>query len=844
MSWGLEQTQARGKKASWGLEQGQTSGEKAPWGIGAGSPREKGMRTGVGLPQENSMRTKAGFGRESFMEGRAGLTQESIMRAEVSFHQQSVMGGRVNLQQGNGTGQEPVHAGKAAQSPAQALGIEAAWTPNQLPEKEMIPKKETMLEPEKTAGRWIWYYGDFEIYHSLKLHARRDEFEHNFPPFWRLDDCRHNVRFRKEVTLKAPEMITVYARGVGNVEIDGKRRAFEKPVYLAGGKHTILVSVLNRDGLPCIYVEGKTIASDESWLVSCYGREWENAGSSEMYTSKTDEPQVFKFCYEEIEPVEKREMNGGILYDFGRETFAKLHVGVQGGDIDIFYGETQEEALDTENSYLRAHVHAQGGARPQQENSAPVQSYQQGEIATHPHLQEESGTLTQPQEEPYSQEIPARAFRFLYIRAASEEDYRLSVYHEYLPLQVRGSFRCSDERLDRIWDTAAYTFGLNSREFFLDGIKRDRWVWSGDAYQSYLINRYLFFDEDICRRTILALRGLDPVEKHINTIMDYSFYWLISIYDYYEMSGDREFVRRIYPRMRSLMEFCMSRLDADGFAAQVEDDWIFIDWADMDKTGAVCAEQLLLARSLEAIAECGQVLGEDCAGWRAAFAELREKIDRFFWDEEKGAFIDSFASGRRNVTRHANIFALLFGYANEAQREQIVKNVLQNDAVPQIRTPYFKLYELEALCRAGRQEEVTERIRAYWGAMLDAGATSFWEEYMPELPWDEQLGMYGDKYGKSLCHAWGASPVYLAGRYYLGVRPTSPGYKTFEVAPNPGGLDWFEGTVPVGAGQAAVRFRDGVLEVCTDADGGVLVWKNERYPLEKGEVKRLSCNQR
>ena len=62
------------------------------------------------------------------------------------------------------------------------------------------------------------------------------------------------------------------------------------------------------------------------------------------------------------------------------------------------------------------------------------------------------------------------------------------------------------------------------------------------------------------------------------------------------MSGDREFVQRIFPKIRSLMDFCLSRLDADGFAAQVEDDWIFIDWADMDKTGAVCAEQLEIRR--------------------------------------------------------------------------------------------------------------------------------------------------------------------------------------------------------------------------------------------------------
>ncbi len=679
-------------------------------------------------------------------------------------------------------------------------------------------------------SKWIWYYGDFEVYHSLKLHARRDEFGHNFPPFWRLDDCWHNVRFRKEVELQTPEEITVSAHGVGNVEIDGRRHALDEPLLLTQGKHGIMVHVLNPDGLPCIYVKGKTVVSDETWLVNSYGREWVNAGSNALYLEKSDNPQEFGFSYEEIVPVQKNNVDGGILYDFGRETFAKLYVEIQDGEMDIFYGETKEEALDGRNSYLRAHIFPQSGICSRQElEKAPGRVSQPGQG----NLETAYGDLK------CGQEIPARAFRYLYVVSAPEQTYCLRAYHEYLPLKRRGSFRCSDEQINKIWDTAAYTFHLNSREFFLDGIKRDRWVWSGDAYQSYLVNRYLFFDADICKRTILALRGKEPVEKHINTIMDYSFYWLMSIYDYYEMTGDTEFVRRIYPKMVSLMDFCLSRLDADGFAAQVGDDWVFVDWAEMDKEGAVCAEQMLLARSLEAMAKCSQVIGQSCDDYDKAFVQLREKINRFFWSEEKGAFIDSFASGKENVTRHANIFALLFGYADAAQQEKIIKNVLQNDAVLQIRTPYFKFYELEAMCLMGNQEKVTQRIQDYWGSMLEAGATTFWEEYTPMLPWDGQLAMYGDKYGKSLCHAWGASPIYLLGRYYMGVRPTQPGYKAFEVMPNAGGLDWFQGTVPVGEGSVFVHMQPEVLEVCADVGGGVLLWKGERFPIKKNEVIRL-----
>ena len=35
-------------------------------------------------------------------------------------------------------------------------------------------------------AQWIWYNGDFELYHSMKLHARREEYGVEYPCFWSL----------------------------------------------------------------------------------------------------------------------------------------------------------------------------------------------------------------------------------------------------------------------------------------------------------------------------------------------------------------------------------------------------------------------------------------------------------------------------------------------------------------------------------------------------------------------------------------------------------------------------------------------------------------------------------
>jgi len=114
--------------------------------------------------------------------------------------------------------------------------------------------------------------------------------------------------------------------------------------------------------------------------------------------------------------------------------------------------------------------------------------------------------------------------------------------------------------------------------------------------------------------------------------------------------------------------------------------------------------------------------------------------------------------------------------------------------------------------------------------MLDLGATSFWEEYDPAIPMPDQYAMYGRKYGKSLCHAWGASPIYLIGRYYLGVTPARPGYEEVFIRPALGGLEWMEGRVPVPAGEVYVFMNRKSIRCSIPAGKGRLQFRSRHEP--------------
>jgi alpha-L-rhamnosidase len=375
-------------------------------------------------------------------------------------------------------------------------------------------------------------------------------------------------------------------------------------------------------------------------------------------------------------------------------------------------------------------------------------------------------------------------------------------------------------------------------------------MWSGDAYQSYLMNYYLFFDSPAVSRTTFALRGKDPVSSHVNTIMDYTFFWFMGIYDFYQYTGNMELIEQLYPRMKSLMDYCLSRRNANGMMPGLAGDWVFIDWADfkMSKAGEVSFEQLLFCRSLEAIALCARLMNDDenAQTYSKLAADLKSKLFTAFWSEKENAFIHNRENDvmSTQVTPFTNMFAVLFNYLDQDKTKAVKENVLLNPNALKITTPYMRFYELEALCALGEQKHVLKEIRDYWGGMINLGATTFWEKYNPDEKKPELLAMYGRPFGKSLCHAWGASPIYLLGKYYLGVKPTSPGYETYSVEPILGDLQWIEGDVPTPEGKIHVVCNAKEIKVKSDSGTGTLRFKSSDKPVCKGfEIKQTGDKQ-
>ena len=636
-----------------------------------------------------------------------------------------------------------------------------------------------------------------------------------FPPFWKQDSHWPTVDFSKTVTLAEAETVTIACEGQFNLAIDGKLQfGMPQTFVVPQGTHKLNLKVWNQATPPAIYIKGKTIKSDATWLVTYEDKLWidENgvAHGSGVYVpaacwnfdSIDTPPSQYRLARREECPVCRHAIaTNATLYDFGRETFGYLKIKGLKGTVRVYYGESREEALDKEHCETLDVITSDFSHQPSS--------------------------------------IASKAFRFVYIEAEEGTVYDdVLMDYEYAPhdLQHSGSFRCSDDLLNKIWDVAAYTMDLTTREFFMDGIKRDRWTWSGDAIQSYLMNYYLRFDTECVKRTIRQLRGKDPVTAHINTIMDYTFYWFKSVLDYYQYTGDIAFVREMWPRMVTMMDYVQSRTNSEGMAEGQPDDWIFVDWVDfpMHKRGTLCFEQILFMKAMETMALCAKLLGINKSDYRVKAEALRNKIKQTFWSYEQKAYYHAIEDGQmnRHITKFANMFAILYGLAYEEERQEIMQSVMLNPNIEAITTPYMRFYELETLCIDGRQAQVLQEIRDYWGGMLREGATSFWEKYVPTETGSQHLAMYGRPYGKSLCHAWGASPIYLLGKYFLGVRPSKAGYEEYEIRPLLGDLEWMEGDVPTPHGMIHVYMDSQQVRVRASEGCGKLVIGDQTIPIE------------
>ena len=145
---------------------------------------------------------------------------------------------------------------------------------------------------------WIWYPGDFEVWLGNIFNNRRTERGAMFPPFWKQDSHYVTVEFSKAFDVPEDETITIACEGQFNLMLDGKLQfGMPQTFVVPKGLHKLNLKVWNQATPPTLYIDGKTIKTDSTWLATYEDKIWidENGvahGSGGISTASAPHPPL------------------------------------------------------------------------------------------------------------------------------------------------------------------------------------------------------------------------------------------------------------------------------------------------------------------------------------------------------------------------------------------------------------------------------------------------------------------------------------------------------------------------------------------------------------------------
>ena len=371
----------------------------------------------------------------------------------------------------------------------------------------------------------------------------------------------------------------------------------------------------------------------------------------------------------------------------------------------------------------------------------------------------------------------------------------------YRDIPYLGSFQSDNERLNEIWMTGAYTVHLNMQEYIWDGVKRDRLVWIGDLHPELMTVNTVFGYNEVIPKSLDLIRDTTPLPNWMNGISSYSIWWLLIHKDWYLYQGNLDYLKQQKAYMTALLDHLMTKIDANG--KETLDGTRFLDWPSSPNVKGVDAGlQALMVMAMDAGQEMALAMGDKELASRCAKAS--KKLKKYTPDH--------------NQSKQG---AALMALAGLMKAEKADKEVLSVGGAKNFST-FYGYYMLEAMAKAGNYQGAMDIISEYWGAMLDLGATTFWEDF--NIDWMENAARIDElvpegkvdvhsSYGgycyvgfrHSFCHGWASGPTAWLSRYVLGVQVLEPGCRKVKIEPHLGNLNRVEGSFPTPYGVIRIK---------------------------------------
>ena len=331
-------------------------------------------------------------------------------------------------------------------------------------------------------------------------------------------------------------------------------------------------------------------------------------------------------------------------------------------------------------------------------------------------------------------------------------------------------YEAVDPLLKQIDKVACKTLHDCMQLVFEDGPKRDRRLWIGDLRLQALANYQTYKNNDLVKRCLYLFAGstlpggrvgaalfLEPeVEVDDTAMFDYSLFYVPTLLDYYETTGDRETLAELWPTAWRQIELAQDRFDDHGLVRDSDVlGWCFLDWnLTLNKQAGAQGVYLYCLKAAEKIAvilddkEKAAWIASDCAKKKQAALDS-------LYDPALGLFV---SGQNRQLSWASQIWMVLGGVCGG----EVLRRIEDAEAVTMV-TPYLYHHYVQALIDTGEKDKALQVLTGYWGGMVKEGADTFWELYDPA---DPNASPYGGTIVNSYCHAWSCAPAYFLRKYF------------------------------------------------------------------------------
>ncbi|MFW5798211.1 MAG: alpha-L-rhamnosidase C-terminal domain-containing protein [Planctomycetota bacterium] len=359
---------------------------------------------------------------------------------------------------------------------------------------------------------------------------------------------------------------------------------------------------------------------------------------------------------------------------------------------------------------------------------------------------------------------------------------RIRVIETRYPLERTSTFSSDDAELQAMHPMLLRGLQMCAHETYMDCPFWEQLMYVGDT-RLEVLTTFVTTDDDRLPRRALELfdwssRRWSMVaerypSRHPQLSPTFSLIWVMMVRDAAWWRDDPQSIRRHLPAMRNVLEQFRHLSGDDGLLGRLP-GWPFVDWvpawsvgnAPGGTEGDSSINNLFYVAALRSAAEVEHHLGDPVLAHRNA--ELADDVSRRIldrWWHDKANLLADDSTGE-HVSEHAQCLALLYDVLPVDRRQKCFEALLNRPDLARA-TVYFSFYLLEVFKRFGRGDLIREKLDD-WSTMVELGLRTPLEQPEPS---------------RSDCHAWGSHPLFHMHASLAGIRPSSPGFQTVEIAP-------------------------------------------------------------